>query len=153
MRRAGSGDVPTLVELWEEMSAVQAAADPRMQTSPMAAAVLNGWFEDHLVGDRSAVFVAEEEGGGIVGYAFGTILENRPFYPDQFCGYFADLSIRASERRTGIGTRLAREMHEWFRSRQLPYVLVNVSALNAGAGAFWRRQGYGEFVENLRMDL
>jgi ribosomal protein S18 acetylase RimI-like enzyme len=174
-------DVPALLNLWQEMADVQAEGDPRLRPNPMATVVLKGWFEDQLAGDRSMILVAVKEGlpsdlsaealakaearqadvaidgsakdGRIVGYAYGTIVENPPVFPNQFYGYFSDLSVSASARREGVGTLLADAMQQWFRSRHLPYALVNVSALNPGARAFWRKRGYGEFVEKLRLEL
>lgn len=152
IRRASAADLPAIVALWKEMWDTNAALDPRMEANAMAEMVMRRWMEEHLASDRSEILVADD-GGRVVGYALGTILENPPVVPHQFYGYFSDLAVTASGRRRGIGTRLTEALHAWFRSRRLPYVQVNVAARNDGARAFWRRAGYGEFVEQLRMEL
>ncbi len=152
VRRASAADVPALVGLWEELWAAQAAGDARLAASPMAPMVMRRWMEEHVASDRAEVLVAEEA-GRVVGYALGTIVENPPVVPHQFYGHFADLAVTEAARRRGVGTRLADALHAWFRSRGLPYVQVQVTARNAAGRAFWRRTGYAEFVELLRMEL
>jgi ribosomal protein S18 acetylase RimI-like enzyme len=134
------------------MWAAQAAADPRMSASPMAEIVVCRSMEEHLACDRSEVLVADD-GGRVVGYALGTILENPPVVPDQFYGYVSDVAVTATARRSGVGTRLTDAMHAWFRSRRLPYAQVQVAARSEGGRAFWRRAGYSAFVEQMRMEL
>ena len=43
--------------------------------------------------------------------------------------------------------------HAWFRSLGIPYVEVNVSVKNELARTFWRKQGYADFLERLRLQL
>ncbi len=152
IRRAAAGDVPAIVALWKEMWEAHAAADARMEASPLAELVMRRWMEEHLASARSEIVVAED-GGRLVGYALGTILENPPVVPHQFYGYFSDLSVTATSRRSGIGRRLAEALHDWFRAKRMPYVQVNVAVKNSVARSFWRRAGYSEFVEQLRLEL
>jgi ribosomal protein S18 acetylase RimI-like enzyme len=79
------------------------------------------------------------------------ILENPPVVPSQFYGYVSEVAVR--DKRRGIGGRLLEAVHAWFREKGLPYVEVNVSVRNAVAGRFWRKQGYSEFLERLRLEL
>ena len=43
--------------------------------------------------------------------------------------------------------------HEWFRRRKIPYVEIHVSVRNEAARRFWRKHGYTEFLERLRLEL
>ena len=65
----------------------------------------------------------------------------------------ADVAVRADCRRRGVGGRLLAEIDGWFRLLRVSYVEVNVSVRNPVARAFWRKHGYGEFLERLRMDM
>jgi ribosomal protein S18 acetylase RimI-like enzyme len=124
--------------------------DPRFEATPAAEAVMSGWIEENLGSERSAVFVAEAP-EGLEGYCLAMILENPPVLPHQFYGYVSEISVRP--RRKGVGGRLLEAAHAWFREHRLPYVEVNVSVRNDVARRFWRRSGYGEFLERLRRDL
>ena len=79
------------------------------------------------------------------------ILENFPGLPAQFYGRVSEIAVH--RRRAGIGSKLLDAAHAWFRERGVPYVEVDVSVKNAVARAFWRKKGYGEFLERLRYDL
>jgi len=152
IRRATSGDVPAIVALWREMWDFNAALDPRMTATPVANPVMAGWIEDHLEGERSRVLVAQDE-NKLVGYGLATILENPPVVPHQFYGYVSELSVTASHRRSGVGTLLLEALQAWFLEKGLPYAEVTASVRNEIARGFWRKQGYGDFVERLRRDF
>lgn len=151
VRRATATDVPDLVALWREMWDFHAALDPRYALSPLAERVMTSWMEENVRAPRSCVLLAES--GPPVGYVTGMILENPPVLPWQFFGFVSEIAVTAAARRRGVGERLLRDLHAWFRSHRLPYVEVNVSVRNAVSRSFWRKNGYGEFLERLRMEL
>lgn len=151
LRRARAEDVEAVVRLWREMWEYHAPLDPRFEISPAADLVMEKWIEESLLGQRSALFVAEETPGAPVGYCHAMILENPPVVPAQFYGYVSEIAVR--RRRKGVGTRLLEAAHAWFREKGLPYAEVNVSVKNAAARGFWRKQGYSEFLERLRREL
>jgi ribosomal protein S18 acetylase RimI-like enzyme len=150
VRRAGTGDLPGIVRLWREMWDFHTPLDARFEATPAADSVMRGWIEENLTSERSAVFVAES-GGALQGYCLGMILENPPVLPHQFYGYVSEISVRP--KRKGVGRGLLEAIHGWFRSHRLPYVEVNVSVRNDVARRFWRKNGYGEFLERLRHEL
>jgi GNAT superfamily N-acetyltransferase len=123
-----------------------------MTATPIANPVMRTWIEGHLEGERSLVLVAQD-GRELVGYALATILENPPVVPNQFFGYVSELSVTASRRRKGVGTLLLDGVHAWFKTKGLPYAEVTASVRNKVSGKFWRRQGYSDFVERLRVDF
>lgn len=151
-RRATVGDLDAIVALWREMWDFNAALDARMTASPVANPVQRGWLEDHIEGERSLVLVAQD-GRDLVGYALATILENPPIVLHQFYGYVSELSVTAARRRSGVGSLLLDGVHAWFRTKGLPYAEVTASVRNQVSRGFWRRQGYTDFVERLRVDF
>jgi GNAT superfamily N-acetyltransferase len=150
IRAASSGDIPRIVELWKEMW--EANRDPRLELSPLAEPVMTSWMEEIIRSDRSRVLVAQE-GRDVTGYALGMIRENPPIVLHQLYGYISELSVTRDRRRTGTGRLLLDGMHAWFRSKGMPYVEVDVVVLNEGSRQFWRRNGYSEFLERLRVEL
>ena len=125
--------------------------DSRFQATPIADPAMKDWVEQNLEGDGSAVFVAEEPEGGIEGYVLALILDNPPVLPWPRFGYVSEIAVR--RRRQGVGGKLLEAIHEWFRENGIPYVEVNVSIRNDLARQFWRKQGYGDFLERLRLEL
>jgi len=151
VRRAGRGDVGAIVGLWREMWDFHTPYDARFDATPAADVAMARWIEMNLESERSAVFVAEEAGGAPAGYCLAMILENFPGLAAQFYGRVSEIAVR--RRREGVGTRLLEEAHAWLRARNVPYVEVDVSTRNPVARAFWRKRGYGDFLERLRLEL
>lgn len=151
-RRATSGDLDAIVNLWREMWDFNARLDPRMTASPVANPVQRTWIEGHIEGERSLVLVAQD-GVELVGYVLATIIENPPIVLNQFYGYVSELSVTASRRRFGVGTLLLDGVHAWFSTKGLPYAEVTASVRNQVSKNFWRKQGYSDFVERLRIDF
>ncbi len=152
IRPATAADLEAIVALWLEQWEAQFLADPRVGKSPMAEMVMRRMFDEQLANDRSRILVAEKD-GRIEGYAFGTIHENPPAVLEQFYGFVSDVAVTADSRRRGVGMRLVSMLEEWFRSKGLPYAIVNYVSRNAAAGAFWGRVGYDDFVRKLRKTL
>jgi GNAT superfamily N-acetyltransferase len=150
IRRARAGDVGAIVRLWREMWDFHAPYDPRFQATPAADVALASWVELHLEAERSVVLVSESD-GVVEGYLLGMILENFPGLPAQFYGRVSEIAVH--RRRAGVGTALLDAAHDWFRAHGVPYVEVDVAVKNPVAGAFWRKRGYGEFLERLRIEL
>jgi GNAT superfamily N-acetyltransferase len=161
IREGRAEDVGAVVRLWREMWDFHTPFDPRFQATPAADVAMASWVEMHLESERSVVLVAEvppafaeaSEGrrDGVQGYLLGMILESFPGLPAQFYGRVSEIAVR--ERRTGTGAKLLEAAHAWFRRHGVPYVEVEVSVKNPVARSFWRKQGYGEFLERLRYDL
>ncbi len=151
IRRARAEDVGPIVRLWREMWDFHAPTDPRFQATPAADVAMASWIEMHLESDRSVVLAAEDGRSAVEGYLLGMILENFPGLPAQFYGRVSEIAV--NRRRAGVGSGLLEAAHAWFRERGVPYVEVDVSVKNPVARGFWRKQGYGDFLERLRMDL
>jgi ribosomal protein S18 acetylase RimI-like enzyme len=151
VRRARPEDAPALVRLWREMWEYNQACDPRHAVTPLADRIMEAWIGENVRSERSCVLLAEDPGP--VGYVTGMIVENPPVIPWQFSGFVSELAVTETARRKGIGAALLRELTAWFRGHRLPFVEVHVTVRNALARSFWRKNGYTEFLERLRMEL
>jgi GNAT superfamily N-acetyltransferase len=151
IRRAHAGEVGAIVRLWREMWDFHGPYDPRFQASPATDVAMASWVKLHLEADRSVVLVAEAGESGLEGYLLGMILENFPGLPAPFYGRVSEIAVH--RRRAGVGSSLLEAAHAWFRARGVPYVEADVAVLNPVAGAFWRKRGYGPFLERLRIEL
>ena len=151
IRPARAEDVDAVVRLWREMWDFHTPYDPRFRAGPETDVAMASWVQMHLENDRSVVLVAESDRSELEGYLLGLILENFPGLPAPFYGRVSEIAVH--RRRSGVGAKLLEAAHSWFRGRGVPYVEVDVSVKNPVAGAFWRKQGYGDFLERLRLDL
>ena len=155
IRKAKPEDVPALVGLWREMWDLHSAADPRFALAPKGQEAMAEWIGRHIEMPTSCVLAACDptDDARPVGYVLGMVLENPPVTPDRFFGMVSEIAVRADHRRRGVGGRLLAGIQDWFRLLRVSYVEVNVSVRNPVARAFWRKKGYGEFLERLRMEI
>jgi ribosomal protein S18 acetylase RimI-like enzyme len=152
IRRATLRDADRLVELWMEMWQFHYKLDPRFAPSPMAATTMRHWIEGHLENPHSAIFCADHD-GQIVGYLLATILENMPIVMNPSFGFVSEIAVTEKARRKGVGARLLKEAHAWFKSKLITSVEVNVAVRNAVSRQFWRKMGYAEFIERLQYTI
>lgn len=150
IRPATVRDIPACVRLWEEMWSYHRALDPRYEVTPMALKVMGAWIGDRIQDPRSIVLVA---GDPPAGYVLGMILENPPIVPWQFYGHISEMAVTAAQRRRGTGAKLLAAAHAWFKSQGCAYVEAQVSVRNPISRAFWRKHGYTDFIERLRIEL
>jgi N-acetylglutamate synthase len=80
------------------------------------------------------VFVAEDDGGRIVGSAMGAWDGRR--------GWLYHVAVAPDQRRTGLGRDLVRRAEEGLRGLGCLRALVIVEASNDDAVGFWQALGY-----------
>ena len=151
IRPARAQDLPTVIALWQELQAINAAYDPRLALSGGAADWFIGYLRDNLDNPHMAIFVAEHE-KVVVGYTFGQIMR-RPTLLSGDCGYIADLCVRENKRGQGIGRQLYHRMRAWFLAHGLTAIEVQVVRANPASQAFWRKMGYNDFLRTLRTEI
>ncbi|MEA2125072.1 MAG: hypothetical protein QOI80_1854 [Solirubrobacteraceae bacterium] len=121
LRRAGEQDVDALLALWAT------ARTPHAVTSDTAEAVRG------LLG-RSAVFVADGDGGGLAGAVIAGW--------DGWRGNLYRLAVRPEARRGGLGTALVQAAEAWLAEQGARRISVLVAYEDAVARAFWSSVGY-----------
>ena len=118
-------------------------AESRLPPWRTAETVVNGTarqLEAALVsrGPRSEIFVAEDDGGTPLGFAWVLLLE------DFFTGgdYCKISEIATARNGTGAGAALMNACENWARDRDCAIVMLNVLRDNDHARAFYEGQGY-----------
>ncbi len=106
---------------------------------------------EQLDNPHMAVFVAEAEAGGVVGYTFGQIMR-RPTLQSGDCGYIADLCVGEGWRGKGIGRQLHTRLRAWFLTHGITAIEVQIVRANPASQAFWRKMGYHDFLRTLRSE-
>jgi ribosomal protein S18 acetylase RimI-like enzyme len=64
-------------------------------------------------------------------------------------GYVHDVFITASYRRRGIGEKMYAKILEWFHSKDIDRVELQVIARNQVAYSFWKKHGFTDFQNTL----
>ena len=152
IRPACPADVPALTLLWREMWDYHSRLDPRFAASPVADQAMAEWLRAGAVNPDGCLLVAEADGLPI-GYVHALVLENSPAVLPRRYGLLSEIAVTAAARRAGVGTQLLEAAHRWLAAKGVEAVEVNVGALNPASRAFWRKHGYGGFVERYRREF
>ncbi len=108
------------------------------------------YFARLIVGDKSACFVAEEN-GEIVGYLMA------------YCGEYAyrnvnpiseleNMFVKEEFRNKGIGSKLVEEFKKWSKEKGAKRLKVMLYATNLDALEFYKKHGFADFAVVLEQD-
>src|ERR1700756_3868060 len=92
IRRAETGDVPSVVGLWEELMDFHSARDRRLRRAADASRVFAAFLEGRLRDPGAAVWMAELERTQ-VGYCLAVLTEAPPVFRDRRHGQIHDLAV------------------------------------------------------------
>jgi ribosomal protein S18 acetylase RimI-like enzyme len=148
VRVAEHGDIPRLVQLWNELMDHHAEIDQYFQKSDVGPANFERFVSNMLLLDDSRVLVAMDD-GSVVGYCIGQLMTRPPVFKREVHGFITDMTVTSSCRRQGVGTRLLAAMMEWFDTKHIDRVELNVVPGNAAGVSFWRKQGFGDYMHVL----
>lgn len=96
--------------------------------------------------DAETCLVAESE-GKIVGFALGRVME-KPRSAWRY-GWLLWLGVEPRLKRSGIATRLIKQLTVLFIERDARIMLVDTAAKNHSALAFFRRNGFGQEIRHV----
>ena len=132
-------DVPEVFELGE-----------RLFTAEEWPTLYRSWDDHELAllfsGDAETCLVAEAD-GKIVGFALGRVTE-KPRSAWRY-GALMWLGVERRFKRTGVATRLVRQLTGLFIGRDARIMLVDTAAKNHAALAFFRRNGFGQEIRHV----
>lgn len=127
LRRARATDLPRIAELSEQLG------------YPVSREALAGRFSRITSDEEHAVFVAEGEGGRLVGWTHASprrLLESEAFMEIEA------LVVDASARRQGVGRALISEVERWALGRGFPTIRVRSNVLRKEAHDFYPSVGF-----------
>ena len=86
-----------------------------------------------------------------VGYGLAFDVVEHPFMPEWTrAGYITQFLVSRSYRQLGIGKTLMDYINNWFQSRGLQKVLLNVDIENEAGIRFWKSQGFEAYAMRMR---
>ncbi|MCH2169895.1 GNAT family N-acetyltransferase [Myxococcota bacterium] len=156
VRAAGPGDLEQLTALWMLLAHHHEPLDPSFALRPGAEHEVRALLSAQL-GDRDAAcFVWDEaaskefpNSGGLAGLCMVRIDRAPPIHLEVERAEVTDLVVRSDRRRAGLGSTLLAAARGWVEARGISRIEVRVSARNSEGQAFWRRHGFGDWMQVL----
>jgi ribosomal protein S18 acetylase RimI-like enzyme len=96
--------------------------------------------------DAETCLVAEAD-EKIIGFALGRVME-KPRSAWRY-GWLLWLGVNRRYKRSGVATRLVRQLKRLFIERDARIMLVDTAAKNHSAMAFFRRNGFGQEIRHV----
>ena len=108
-------------------------------------------WDDHelaqLFSTEAETCLVAEADGKIVGFALGRVME-KPRSAWRY-GWLLWLGVERRFKRSGIATRLVKQLTGLFIDRNARIMLVDTAAKNHSAVAFFRRNGFGQEIRHV----
>ncbi len=155
IRRAERRDLPALGRLGAMLMRTHYAFDP-LRFLPAGDSAESGyaWFLGNVMeSEDGGVFVAEEEGGEVVGYVYAAL---EPLSWKELrgpAGFIHDIAVREETRGAGVARQLLAAGIEWLREQGAPRVILWSAAPNEGAQRLFRRLGFRETMVEMTLEL
>ena len=126
----------TLETAWQDI--------PEDERADMDRAMFDRYFRQaagpYLDDPRNTLFIAEDEGGRIVGH---TLLgQTLPFYSSKPYGFVFDVYVAERARRQGVGRQLLEFAFKHFRDQGLEKVKLEVAESNEKAKPLYAKMGF-----------
>jgi ribosomal protein S18 acetylase RimI-like enzyme len=133
--RLTAADRPRLLQLCQRCAAFYELVEGQPPSDETAAEILGPLDAKYARGTKHVWGV--EKAGALI--AVAELLEGYPSAHDWYIGL---LLIAPEQRRRGVGTQLCASLLDWMGERGASIVRLVVHRQNAGARAFWPRQGF-----------
>jgi GNAT superfamily N-acetyltransferase len=140
---------------WDAVAGLFSRMYSRMEEMGLLLPLTDGGTEKWLkaaqnTSGKFGIVVIAKEDGKTIGFAHGMI----KFLPDYLGGYpvgtITHVFVEENERRAGVGKELINELEEWFGTKNVHSVELQVITGNPGAQAFWKKLGYHEELLQFR---
>ena len=144
--------VQLLLPLWQENMAFHARLVSFFKPVPAGKKAWEGHLLTSLAcGDGMAFAAWSEE--SMVGFITGQVQTVAPILTPRRVGHIADLFVREPYRRHGLGRLLFFSLRDWFGTKGVEALDINVYLANGEALAFWRGMGFAPYAERMRAEI
>jgi GNAT superfamily N-acetyltransferase len=152
IRRATSRDLDRVVALWSALTQHHADSDPVFAPRPGADLQIRRLLDVSLRDPDTAIFVSEGE-NRFNGYCTARVDRAPPILLEVERAEICDLLVTAEARRRGIGRALVVRALHWAKDQGVARCEVRVHVRNAEGQAFWRSQGFEDWMDVLHRQL
>lgn len=91
---------------------------------------------------RRVLALVALKNGRVVVLSIAQIKKESPAFHRENYGYIDEIAVKAEYRRQGIGTEMLKEILEWFKSRDIDIIQLDVAAANSMGCSFWEKHGF-----------
>jgi len=154
IRRATEADAAAICALQQEIQALHAQGLPQVFRPPDTAA----FSPEHvrsLLGAAGVRLWIAHVGTSPAGYLYAEVArygENAQRKAQSYV-YVNHVCVTAAHRRAGIGRALMEAAYSWAREESVDAVMLDVWGFNAGAQAFFAKEGFMPFTLRLSKPL
>jgi len=89
----------------------------------------------------------------LIGFIVAKLCYYPPIYLQEKYGSIDDIMVTLSYRRMGIGSMLLERAFDWFNSRGLLRVELNVVKQNQEAYSFYLKHGFEDYMHKLFLEI
>ena len=146
IREARPDDMNDLLILWNEMMDSHVGMHPDFRISKNADMAMASNFTSLFNDATSTIFVAEED-NKVVGMLIAQSRVGLPYTQTEKTGYFRDVSVTKSFRRSGIGKKLVKAGIKFLISLDVEYIDLITGSNNEESNEFWEKMGFGETLK------
>ncbi len=147
---AEDSHIPRIVEVWEEFARFHEDMDPRY---PMVDNARFG-YEEHLknlMAEADTLVLVALDNGKVVGLSIAQVRKSSPAFKRGRFGFIDEMAVKAEYRRRGVGTQILEKILDWFKSRNIDMIELDVAAANQVGYPFWKKHGFRAYLHRLYM--
>lgn len=141
IREANTDDIPSIVDLWEEMMNFHIQKSSIYDIKPDARQIYEFYLKKTLKSHESTVIICEIE-NKIVGYLMAEQSQLPPVYKEDTIGTIVEICITEKYRGRGIGEKLVEKIEKWFISNDIYTIECVISDFNEISKGFWFKSKY-----------
>jgi len=148
---ATGSHVTEIVEIWKEFMDFHKRIDPFFSRSEHGHEKFGEFVKDSINSGEFLILVGLER-RRVVAYTIGRIAKRPPVFEDREYGLIVDMAVRPRYRRRGFGEEMLAKLCEWFESRNIRRIELNVVPENHMGYSFWKKHGFREYLHVLHLD-
>jgi len=151
IRQATTSDLNQLVILGNKMLDFHCAFDPYYCIYRQYDDITE-FYESDLKKDDRFYVVAETDEGVLAGFASASTV-SMPNTTAPAIGHLIANYVLEEYRNQGIGSEFYNKRMEWFKTKNVKHIEMNVDAHNEHALKIWKNKGFKEYQIILKLDL
>lgn len=142
---------------WDEVNELfrqmYAAMDAMGLMIPLAEDGAENWVQSAKnIAGKYGITILVKNDAKAIGFAHGTLRFMPDYLGGLYIGSITHVYVDEQYRRTGIGKLLIKQLEDWFLSKKVHSIELQVIAGNQGAQSFWQKLGYhNELVQYRKM--
>ena len=146
IKNASRKDVEKIKSLWCEFIDFHESYDSYYKRSKNGARAFSQ-FVDKQISDRNALVLIAQVDNETCGYLIARIENRQPVFAETRYGMIYDIAVNEKYRRKGIGEKLYESSVDWFQSRKVKRIELNVAISNPISMKFWTKIGLKPYYE------